>query len=122
MPPTSSRILSVLPAGTKVLVNGSTLQGERNSVSYQGEDDNFFWADNSSLPESHLQSDDQEPDLAALQSSDSPAMGPAAATSRLSTAGLSLGIAEIDRVFTGASCAPFERAKDGARPYRLDII
>jgi hypothetical protein len=120
LPSTSARVVSVLRAGSKARVAGFTLHGEAlhgNSAWHQTEDGNFFWAGNSSIPAPRPISDDRE-DTTGVEPEN------AAAAAALSASGESeagavaappvvgrLGIADIDRFFTGAPTDPLDLSK-----------
>lgn len=114
LPSLAVRIVKVLSAGTKVKVNGFTLQGEAvngNSAWFQNEEGNFFSAVNSSVPEPRPHSDDEDATAVAPRSAQAPDGGPA--TRQPLSAGVTCptGISEIDQFFTADSSAPLDLAK-----------
>lgn len=125
MPSTSARVVFVLRAGSKARVAGFTLHGEAvhgNSAWHQTEDGNFFWAGNSSIPAPRPISDDGEETTAVEPENAAAAAAPSASGESESGAVAApppapppavgrLGIADIDRFFTGAPTDPLDLSK-----------
>ena len=113
LPSSSARIVSVLRAGSKTRVTGFTLQGESvkgNSAWYLSENDNFFWAGNSSFPQPRPEPGRTQLDVETTVPSESPASETAVAPPAIPIT-FPLGVAEIDGFFANASCPPLELAK-----------
>ncbi len=105
LPSTSARVVEVLTAGHKVAVTGFTSHGEPaqgNSIWYQTENGNFFWAGNCTVPQPH-RDDSDAPAVAA------PAAGeekePDLSTALLPTTfeSCAIGISDIDPLMTNPS-------------------
>jgi len=94
-------------------VTGFTLQGESvkgNSAWYLSENDNFFWAGNSSFPQPRPEPGRTQLDVETTVPSESPASETAVAPPAIPIT-FPLGVAEIDGFFANASCPPLELAK-----------